>query len=128
MDTVIADQRSELDLTLDTLAAAKPHWDLRDVEAKIAAIGQVDPEAVVRTWTDTGSWDVTDAARALAIPTLLLGGDPAEYTMLEPADATAIAADNPRIDYYVLPGSGHSPHRDVPDLTRERMMGWLHDE
>ena len=105
----IEDQRSELAYTRDSLAAAKPHWDPRDVDAKMAAIGQVDPDAVVRTWTDTGSWDMTDAARALAIPTLLLGGDPGVYTMLEPADAADIAEDNPRIDYRIVEGSGHSP-------------------
>lgn len=126
-DALLDDQRSELELTRESLIAAKPHWDLRDVDAKIAAIGQVDPDAVVRTFTDTGRWDVTDAARALAIPTLLLGGDPEVYTMLAPSDAHAIAAFNPHIDYRIVPGSAHSPHRDVPHATRELMMGWVHD-
>jgi pimeloyl-ACP methyl ester carboxylesterase len=122
---VIEDQRSELAYTRDSLADAKPHWDPRDLDAKMAAIGQVDPDAVVRTWTDTGSWDLTDAARALAVPTLLLGGDPRVSTMLEPADAYGIAEDNPRIDYRIVEGSGHSPHRDAPETTRELVLGWL---
>ncbi len=127
MDAVIESQRTDLDWTRDALVAAKPHWDARDIDAKLAAIAEVDPDAVVRTWTDTGHWDLTAAARALAIPTLVLGGDPAVYTMLEPADASAIAADNPHVDYRVVPGAGHSPHRDVPDATRDLILDWLPD-
>ncbi len=122
---VLADQLSELDLTRESLAAAKPHWDLRDVDAKIAAIGQVDPQAVTRSFTETTPWDVTAAARALAIPTLLLVGDPAVETLLDPADADDIVRDNPRIDSRIVRGSGHSPHRDVPDATRDLVLGWL---
>ena len=125
MEAVIADQRTELDWTRDALVAAKPHWDPRDIDAKLASIAEVDPDAVVRTWIDTGHWDLTDTARALAIPTLLLGGDPAVYTMLKPADASAIAAENPRVDYRVVPGAGHSPHRDMPDATRDLILNWL---
>jgi pimeloyl-ACP methyl ester carboxylesterase len=125
MDAVIDDQRSDLEYTRESLIAAKPHWDPRDIDAKLVAIAQVDPDAVVRTWTDTGSWDLTDAARALAIPTLVLGGDPAVYTMLEPADGRAIAADATDLEYVVVPGAGHSPHRDAPDATRDILTRWL---
>jgi hypothetical protein len=45
--------------------------------------------------------------------------------MLEPADAYGIAEDNPRIDYRIVEGSGHSPHRDAPETTRELVLGWL---
>jgi pimeloyl-ACP methyl ester carboxylesterase len=127
MSEIIDDQRRDLDYTRESLLAAKPHWDPRDVDAKLAAIAEVDPDAVVRTWTDTGHWDLTDAARALAIPTLVLGGDPAVYTMLEPTDANDVAADNPNVDYRIVPGAGHSPHRDVPVATHDVMMGWLHE-
>jgi pimeloyl-ACP methyl ester carboxylesterase len=127
MAEVVESQRTELDWTRDALIAAKPHWDPRDIDAKLAAIAEVDPDAVVRTWTDTRHWDLTDAARALAVPTLVLGGDPDVYTMLEPADASAISADNPRVDYRIVPGAAHSPHRDVPDATRDLILDWLAD-
>ena len=127
MAAVIAGQRTELDWTRDALLAAKQHWDPRDIEAKLTAIAEVDPDAVVRTWTDTGHWDLTDAARALAVPTLVVGADPAVYTMLDPSDARAIAADNPRFDYRIVQGAGHSPHRDAPGATRDLILSWLAD-
>ena len=49
----------------------------------------------------------------------MLGGDPAVYTMLEPADGYEVREDTLEMEYRVVPGAGHSPHRDVPDATRE---------
>lgn len=122
---IIADQRAELGLTRSQLEAEKSHWDPRDIDAKLESIAQVDPEAVTRTFTDTGRWDLTDAAGSLGIPTLVVSGDPKVYTMLDPADAVAVAQRAPLIDYRVVPDAGHSPHYDAPDATRELMLSWL---
>jgi pimeloyl-ACP methyl ester carboxylesterase len=122
---ILADQRAELTLTRPLLEAAKPHWDPRDIDAKLESIAQVDPEAVTRTFTDTSPWDVTEAAGSLSIPTLVLAGDPQVYTMLDPADAMAIARRAPRMAYRVVPGAGHSVHLDAPDSTRELVLSWI---
>lgn len=122
---IIADQRAELELTQPELEAAKPHWDPRDIDAKLDAIARVDPDAVTRTFTDTGLWDITDAARNLGVPTLVLAGDPHVYTMLDPADAVLIAERAQLAEYRVVPDAGHSPHLDAPDVTRELVLSWL---
>ncbi|RXZ73194.1 alpha/beta fold hydrolase [Agromyces albus] len=122
---IIADQRAELALTRPQLEAEKPHWDPRDIDAKLGSIAQVDPEAVTRTFTDTGRWDLTEAAGSLGVPTLVVSGDPQVYTMLDPADAKAIAERAPHIDYRVVPGAGHSPHYDTPEATRELVLSWM---
>lgn len=122
---IIADQLEELGLTRSQLAAAKPHWDPRDLDAKLDAIERVDPEAVTRTFTDTGRWDVTDAAASLGMPTLVLAGDPDVYSMLDPADVAAVIERAPLVDYRVVPGAGHSPHLDAPDTTQELLLTWL---
>lgn len=122
-DETMADQLSELSYTRETLQAAKPHWHARDVEAKLAGIAEVERDAVSRTFTDSVSWDVRPAAARLAVPTLVLAGDPHVFTMLDPADARAAADAAPgRIDVEVVPGAGHSPHRDEPEATRELLM------
>ena len=131
-DAVVADQEDELALTREALLAAKPHWHPRDVAAKLAALAQVDPAAVTRSFIDTApdthDWDLLPDALSLAVPTLVLGGDPAVYTMLEPDDATMVTAANPEVDYRIVSGAGHSPHRDVPELTRELLLEWLAGE
>jgi pimeloyl-ACP methyl ester carboxylesterase len=120
-----AAQVAELDYTADALAAAKPHWDERDRAGKLAAAAAVQPAAVSRTFGDPDRWDLRETARMIAAPTLVLGGDPGVYTMLEPSDASRISHDAPDMRYRVVPGAGHSPHRDAPDATRAALLGWI---
>ncbi|CAN5130724.1 alpha/beta hydrolase [soil metagenome] len=117
---IIADQVAELDLTPDSIARAKPHWHERDRAAKLSGVRRVDPDAVTRTFTDTGRWDVTEQARALEVPALILSGDPAVYTMLDPGLGRSLPAD-----YVVIEGAGHSPHRDRPEQTLAALRAWL---
>lgn len=125
LPTVAADQASDLGLTAESLRAAKRHWDERDIAGKVSAIAQVDPAAVRRTFADPDRWDVRDSARRILTLTLVLGGDPAVYTMLEPTDARAVSDVAPAMEYRIVPGAGHSPHRDVPDATRALLLEWL---
>ncbi|UDF14034.1 alpha/beta hydrolase [Antiquaquibacter oligotrophicus] len=126
-EAVLADQVSELRLDEASVAAEKPHWDERDRAAKLVGVRSVDPAAVEGSFRDTGRWDVRAEARALRSPTLLIAGDPAIYTMLDPELGRTLAAENESIDYRVIAGAGHSPHRDKPEETlavlTERLLG-----
>ena len=122
---VIADQVAELALTRETLAAAKPHWHPDDIAAKLAAVAAVDPAAAHRTFEETPGWDLSAAARSLPVPTLVLAGDPAVYSILQPELAREVAALDPLVEIRVIAGAGHSPHRDEPDATRVALRSWL---
>jgi pimeloyl-ACP methyl ester carboxylesterase len=122
---VAREQIAELGYDEATLLQAKPRWDRRDVEAKLAAIRSVQPDAVARTFADAAEWDIRPVAARLRTPTLLLGGDPAVYTMLEPEDARAASATSGTIDYVIVDGAGHSPHRDAPAATLSALDAWL---
>jgi len=119
-----AAQAGDLELNERSLRAAKPHWDDRDVAAKLSALAAVAPGAVQRTFA-VDRWDLRDAARRIQTPTLVLGGDPTVYTMLEPADGYEVSQDAAEMEYIVVPGAGHSPHRDAPDATRAALTAWL---
>jgi pimeloyl-ACP methyl ester carboxylesterase len=125
LPAVAADQLTELDWTAETLLAAKPHWDDRDIAAKVHAVQSVDPGAVGRTFAEVSAWDIRDRAATLRTPTLVIGGDPAVYTMTEPADVQAASAASGTIDYAMIEGAGHSPHRDRPDATLAALDAWL---
>ncbi|HWR86174.1 MAG TPA: alpha/beta fold hydrolase [Rhodoglobus sp.] len=116
----IADQISELTLDEASIAAAKPHWHERDREAKLRGVRTVDPAAVERSFTDNRPWDVTEAARSLATPVLVLMGDPSVYTMLDPATAATLPAE-----VRVVAGAGHAPHRDRPAETLAAIRSFL---
>ena len=121
----IDDQLSELSLDVRALGALKPHWHERDRAAKLAGIRQTDAHVIEHSFTDNERWDVTAEATALAVPTLLLRGDPAVYTMLADETVDALAAANPLVDYRVVADAGHSPHRDRPEETIDEVLGWL---
>ncbi|CAN5400582.1 alpha/beta hydrolase [soil metagenome] len=115
---IVADQVAELGFTAESLARDKPHWHEQDRAAKLLGVQRVDPAAVTGTFTDTGRWDVTAQARALTMPTLILMGDPAVYTMLDPDLGRELGA-------VVVEGAGHSPHRDRPEETLAALREWL---
>jgi pimeloyl-ACP methyl ester carboxylesterase len=121
---IMAEQVAELEYTPESIARDKPHWHERDRAAKLVGVQRVDPDAVTRTFTDTGRWDARDEARALSVPTLIISGDPAVYTMLDPVLAAELAT-KANVDYAVIPGAGHSPHRDRPEQTLTTLREWL---
>lgn len=123
-EETIADQESELALTEESISSLKPHWDERDRAAKLAGVRAVHPEAVRRTFTDDGRWDIVEQAVALDVPALVVSGDPQVYSMLDPATAARLVA-NPLVEYRVIPGTGHAPHRDRPAETLEAIREWL---
>jgi len=123
-DAVKADQLADLELTIDSIRVSKPHWSPRDHDIKIAAIAQVDRQSVEAVFTDNLDWNVTAEAATIAVPTLILGGDPAVYTMLEPATAHALIDANPMLEYRVIEGAGHSLHRDRPVETIAAILDW----
>ena len=112
-----ADQVAELDITLESIRESKPHWDARDHELKVAAVQQADPQAAARSIDENPDWNLVEAAGRLPVPTLILGGDHAVYSMLATATAEGITAANPLVAYRVIEGAGHSPHRDRPAET-----------
>ena len=124
-DAILADQLSELSFDEETIAALKPHWHERDRETKLSGIRSTDETVVRRSFTDNPHWNVVPEARALTVPTLILGGDHAVYSMLATQTADALAEANPLIEYTVVAGAGHSPHRDKPDETLAALRGWL---
>ncbi|TBN57524.1 alpha/beta hydrolase [Glaciihabitans arcticus] len=122
-DAIIADQLAELELTVDSLTAEKPHWHPRDVATKVAAARLSSPGTARGSFDDNPAWDAVTAVAGLEIPTLVLSGDPAVYTML--GTATVAAITRPALEYRVIPGTGHSPQRDDFDATMAVLWDWL---
>ena len=121
-DAIKADQLAELQLTEESIRASKPLWSEKDLALKITAIAQVDPTAVERTFSDNLRWNVLEAARALDVPTLILGADPSVSSLLPIATAKALVAANPLVEYRLIEGAGHSVHRDRPDVVIEAIL------
>jgi pimeloyl-ACP methyl ester carboxylesterase len=61
--------------------------------------------------------------RGLTVPTLLIHGTADRLVPI--AAARAIAADNPGWDARFMPGVGHTPQLECPQLVTEAILGWL---
>jgi pimeloyl-ACP methyl ester carboxylesterase len=124
-DLVAHSEISELGATAEMIRAVKPHWHERDVEAKAAALARSTRHMLEHTFTQTRPWNFVPEAAVLAVPTLIIGGDPTVLSLFATSTADAMTAANPHIEYRVVAGAGHNPHRDKPQETIAMLRDWL---
>jgi pimeloyl-ACP methyl ester carboxylesterase len=113
-ESIVAAQLAEL-----ADPPADPRWHPEDVRLKHEAARQTSPyvnEAVLR---DNRPWAYEDLLDGVTTDVLVLGSDPENGGMLDPATGEAIAARAPAVTYRRLHGAGHSAHRDDPARVLE---------
>jgi pimeloyl-ACP methyl ester carboxylesterase len=96
--------------TAEQIAAENPDWHPEDARLKALAASQADPHAVERTMHDNAPWAHAALLGAIGVPTLLFGG---------PMAKPGLGAGNPLVEHRRIPGTGHSLHRDRPELVLE---------
>jgi pimeloyl-ACP methyl ester carboxylesterase len=123
---VIDGQRYAHDhLTEDEVRAENPHWHPLDIEGRVTAPKQASRFALEQAVLDNADWNTETSAAGLTVPTLVLGGDPAIDSMFTGEHADRVLDSNPLITHTVIPGAGHSPHRDKPEDTLQALFAWL---
>ncbi|MFJ6680195.1 alpha/beta fold hydrolase [Microbacterium sp. NPDC091382] len=121
-DAVRASQEQAFaDTSEAAVRAAHPEWLDLDIELKAVAASQASRFAVEQTGLQNTPWDVREAASRLAAPTHVIAGDPAVYSIFT-GDLAAEVLKNPAITMSVVPGTGHSPHRDAPDASARALL------
>jgi pimeloyl-ACP methyl ester carboxylesterase len=89
-----------------------------------------DVDAAFRTWNepwlsaDFKAWDITEALGYIRVPILLVQGSDDQYGTLKQIEAAREECYCP-VDVALLPGVGHSPHRDAPEQTLEAVSGFI---
>jgi pimeloyl-ACP methyl ester carboxylesterase len=127
-DEAAAEKQEELaalDRDAGEIRAAYSAWDERDSAAKIQEVARVWRPAVEGIIAANLDADLRDAARSLAVPTLVICGDPAAGGAVTLADGDAVASANPNVRLVRIAGAGHNPHRDDPEAVRRALLGWL---
>jgi pimeloyl-ACP methyl ester carboxylesterase len=114
-------QQAFADTSAAAVRAAHPDWHDLDVELKAVAAAQASRYAVEQTSEQNAAWDVRDAASRLTVPTHVIGGDPAVYSIFTGALAAEVL-QNPVVTMSIVPGTGHSPHRDAPDAAAHALL------
>lgn len=117
-------QRAFADTSQAAVRAEHPDWHELDIELKAAAAAAASRYAVEQTSVQNTPWDVREAASRLTVPTHVIAGDPAVYSIFDGALAEEVLR-NPVVSMTVVPGTGHSPHRDDPDAAAAALLAWL---
>lgn len=116
--TIVANsqKRAFADTSVAAVRAEHPTWHPHDIELKALAAQQASPWAVSETSAQNTPWDVRDAVPRISVPTHIIGSDPGVYSIFTGALAAEVLR-HPLVTMSVVPGAGHSPHRDRPDET-----------
>jgi pimeloyl-ACP methyl ester carboxylesterase len=103
------------------MRAGHPNWPDRTIEAWLESLREVDPDAVRAILETNRPWDVTATALRVTSPVHVLAADPELSPSFTIAEGEQFRAANPNWSYEVVPGAGHSIHRDAPDLVIARL-------
>lgn len=116
------------DCSVRSIAAAKDAFVRGDLRAKLARWHD-DVDRTFYGWNDIWldprfrDWNIESALDAIRCPVLLIQGDADEYGTAAQLDA--VARRVPAVETMLVPGAGHSPHRDAPDAVVARVVSFL---
>jgi len=116
------------DLSVRSIAAAKAAYAATDLRAKLARWHD-DVDATFAGWNDVWldprfrDWNIEAYAAKVTCPVLLIQGDADEYGT--PAQLDAITARVAHAETLLVPGAGHSVHRDAPGVVLDRVAAYV---
>ena len=115
--------------TTASIAATRERYETTDLSGRMRRYHGEKTGATVRAWTDVwlspevAGWVLRPGLASVACPVLVVQGEEDEYGTLEQARVIASRARD--VETLVLPGCGHSPHRDRPDETLAAMARFV---
>jgi pimeloyl-ACP methyl ester carboxylesterase len=116
------------DISVQSIAEAKIAFATTGLPAKLAR-HHADAVATFAGWNDIWldprfrDWNIESYASTVRCPVLLIQGDADEYGTTAQLDA--IVARSPNAQVLLVPGAGHSPHRDAPELVLDRVASFV---
>lgn len=105
--------------------ALNPLWHPLDVQLRVDANRAASLFALEHAVFDNDPWDVTRHAHNVVVPTHILAAEENLGGMFSEVYAQNLLAANHHLSYEVIPGSGHSVHRDKPHETIVALRNWL---
>ena len=116
------------DLSVASITEAKVAYLTTDLPRKLGRYHQ-HVDATFWGWNDIWldpqfrSWNIEEYLPAIRCPILCIQGEEDEYGTI--AQVKAIQARVPATEIVMLPNCKHSPHRDQPEATLERMAEFV---
>ncbi|MGE5765025.1 MAG: alpha/beta fold hydrolase, partial [Mycobacterium leprae] len=111
------------DAALRGIAEVGREWATTDLPQRLARYHR-DAEWVFRSWHDTWlspwfrDWTIEDCLPGIRCPILAMQGEDDQYATMAQLDTiSARATRSPRVEQLRIPGCGHQPHRDAPQVV-----------
>jgi pimeloyl-ACP methyl ester carboxylesterase len=116
------------DVSIRSIAQARVAWQTTNLRERLARY-HADPAGAFFGWNDVWldarfrDWNIEAYAERVTCPVLLVQGENDEYGTLD--QLARIMRHVPGAQSFVLPGAGHSPHREDPDAVIDRVGVFL---
>ena len=117
------------DVTIAGIAAAKRAYDEGDLRPKLARWHR-DVDGAFRGWNDAWltphfrDWDITERLPWIRVPVQIVQGTEDRYGTARQIEIAQEECHCP-VEASLLPGIGHSPHREAPEATLETVAGFV---
>lgn len=117
-------------LTLEAIRAGRAQFDDPEQVEKLRKYHGAKAQWVLDAWTETWlrpsmlSWSILPEARRVQCPVLAIHGDHDGFTSLDQPRALAEATGG-RAE--IVPGCGHIPHREQPEVVLKLVSEFLKD-
>jgi pimeloyl-ACP methyl ester carboxylesterase len=118
------------DLTIRSIEAARDAYEHGDLRERLARHHGASVDNAFRgwngAWLDPGfrAWSIEEYLPRVRVPVLVIQGEDDEYGTRRQLDAIAAACPGP-VETLLLPGCGHSPHRDRPQETLRAIAAFV---
>lgn len=114
-EVVTRAQLRALDRPSDPIEVARlnPDWPAGDIRAAAAAAAGTDRWVVEQTMRQNRPWHHLERLRAIAVPTSIIGADPAHGAVVRPETIEPYRSE--LVSYELAAGSSHAVYRDAAD-------------
>jgi pimeloyl-ACP methyl ester carboxylesterase len=112
------------EVTLNGIRMVERQMNTTDLRERLVRHHGDRTDALFHAWVHTWlapffrAWDITTELASIACPVLVLQGMDDQFGTEAQVQAIA-AAVGPQTRTYIIPGAGHSPHRETPGITAD---------
>jgi pimeloyl-ACP methyl ester carboxylesterase len=116
--------------TIGGLKAAVESYRETILKSRLAKYHGDKTDAVFHAWTDTwlseaySTWNIEHFLPGILCPTLIIQGEKDEYGTMKQVEGIAGGVKG-RTEIFILPGIGHTPHKEAPLDTMEKAKKFI---
>jgi pimeloyl-ACP methyl ester carboxylesterase len=120
------------DISIDSITRAAENYAQRDLRMQLERYHGDNVDCAFRGWNEVWldpafrSWNIEEYLPAIQVPVLLIQGENDEYGTLRQVEAIENGTAGP-VQTLIIPNCGHSPHRQQPESTLQKMTSFIRD-